>query len=84
MCLAVPAVLMQIQGDKAEADTGGVKRFISLALTPEARVGDYVMIHAGFAISVIEQEEAVETVKLLKDLEAFTNSIGRTRKGGSP
>ena len=70
MCLAVPTLIKSIEGDMALAELGGVERTISLVLTPEARVGDYVLIHTGFAISVIDAGEAQETLRLLIELAA--------------
>ncbi|MGW8323020.1 MAG: HypC/HybG/HupF family hydrogenase formation chaperone [Thermodesulfobacteriota bacterium] len=58
MCLAVPTRVVRIAGEEAEAEIGGVFRRIGLAFTPEARVGDYVLIHAGFAISVLDEDSA--------------------------
>jgi hydrogenase expression/formation protein HypC len=52
----------------AEVDIGGIRRTISLWLTPEAQVGEYVYIHAGFAISVLDEEEALESLRLLREL----------------
>ena len=69
MCLAVPAVIVRVQGREAEADMGGVRRRISLVLTPEAGVGDYVLIHTGFALHVLDESEALESLRLLKELE---------------
>ena len=68
MCLAIPALIKSIDGHQAEADIDGVTRQVSLQLTPEARVGDYVLLHTGYAISVIDPEEAEETLKLLREL----------------
>ena len=68
MCLAIPALIKSIDGYQAEADIDGVTRQVSLQLTPEARVGDYVLLHTGYAISVIDPEEAEETLKLLREL----------------
>ena len=68
MCLAVPALIKSIKGQQAVADIDGVTREISLQLTPEAKVGDYVLLHTGYAISVIDVEEAKETLKLLKEV----------------
>ncbi len=68
MCLAIPALIRSIDGQQAEADIDGVTRQVSLQLTPEARVGDYVLLHTGYAISVIDQAEAEETLKLLREL----------------
>jgi len=71
MCLAIPTLITSIEGTSARAEIGGVERTISLALTPEARVGDYVLIHTGFAIGVLDEEEAQETLRLLEELAEF-------------
>jgi hydrogenase expression/formation protein HypC len=68
MCLAVPALIKSIKGQQAIADIEGVTREISLQLTPEAKVGDYVLLHTGYAISIIDAAEAAETLKLLKEM----------------
>lgn len=68
MCLAIPALIRTIDGQQAEVDIEGVSRRVSLQLTPEARVGDYVLLHTGYAISIIDEAEASETLKLLKQL----------------
>ncbi len=70
MCLAVPALIKSVDGQMAEVEIGGVRRLIGLQLTPEARVGDYVLIHTGFAISVMDEEEAAETISLFEEMEA--------------
>lgn len=70
MCLAVPAEITHICGQEAQVVIGGVKRHVSLMLTPEARVGNYVVVHAGFAISVLDTEEARETLEWLRNLNA--------------
>lgn len=68
MCLAIPAIIKKIDGAQAVADIEGVTRDISLELTPEAKVGDYVLLHTGYAISVIDAGEAEETLKLLREM----------------
>jgi len=68
MCLAIPALVKSIDGYLAEVEIGGVTRQASLQLTPEAKVGDYVLLHTGYAINVIDPVEAEETLKLLKEL----------------
>lgn len=68
MCLAIPALIKSINGYQAEVDIEGVTREISLQLTPEAKVGDYVLLHTGYAISIIDPAEAEETLKLLREL----------------
>ncbi len=68
MCLAIPALIKSIEGFQAAVDIDGVSRQVSLQLTPEAKVGDYVLLHAGYAINVIEPDEAEETLKLLREI----------------
>ena len=68
MCLAIPALIKSIDGQQAVADIDGVTRKVSLQLTPEAKVGDYVLLHTGYAISVIDPDEAAETLKLLREI----------------
>ena len=65
MCLAVPVKITSIEGDQADVDIGGVSRSVSIALTPEAEVGNYVLLHTGYAINVLNEEEAQETLNLL-------------------
>ena len=74
MCLAIPTLIKSIDGTQANVEIGGVSRTISVALTPEAQVGDYVIVHTGFAISVLDQEEAQETLKLFDEIAAFEQS----------
>ena len=72
MCLAIPALIKSIDDKEAEAEIGGISRRISLWLTPDARVGDYVLLHSGYAINVLDQEQAEETLKLLREIAEFT------------
>jgi len=69
VCLAVPLRVKSIDGTVAEVELSGVSRRISLILTPEASVGDYVLVHTGFAIGVLDEEEAQQTLALLAELE---------------
>ena len=68
MCIAIPAQIKSIEGKEAEAEMGGISRRISLWLTPEARVGDWVLLHTGYAINVIDEAEAEETLKMLGEI----------------
>ena len=68
MCLAIPALIKSIEGTNAIAEIGGVTRPVSLALTPEARVGSYVLVHTGFAIAIVDENEAQETLQLFREL----------------
>ncbi len=71
MCLAVPGRITARQDVSGMVDMGGVVREISLMLTPAAKVGDYVLVHAGFAIQIIDAEEAQKTLELFKELEQY-------------
>jgi hydrogenase expression/formation protein HypC len=70
MCLAVPVRITCIEGDQADVEIGGVSRRVSIALTPEARTGDYVLLHTGYAINVLNQAEAMETLDILERMVA--------------
>jgi hydrogenase expression/formation protein HypC len=70
MCVAVPALIVRLNGTEAEVDIEGIRRNTSIYLTPEAKVGDYVLMHAGFAIKVIDLQEARETIALLRQINA--------------
>ena len=69
MCLAIPALVKSIHHHEAEVEIGGVSYRASIWLTPEAKVGDYVLLHTGYAISVIDEEEARETLSMLGEME---------------
>jgi hydrogenase expression/formation protein HypC len=68
MCLAIPALVKSIEGSEAEVEIGGVSRRASIMLTPEAKVGDYVLLHTGYAINVIDEEEAQKTLELFREI----------------
>ena len=67
MCLAVPAEVKSIAGVMAEADFGGVTRTVNISMV-EAQVGDYVIVHAGYAIEVLDKEEAERTLELFREM----------------
>ena len=71
MCVAIPVKVNKIEGVMAEVEIGGVLRQVSLQLTPEAKKDDYVLVHAGFAIQVLDEEEARETLTLFEELGAL-------------
>lgn len=68
MCLAVPGRIISLKSGGAEVDFNGVRRAVSLDLVPEAKKGEYVLVHAGFAIQVLEPKEAAETLKLFEEI----------------
>lgn len=72
MCLAIPVLVKSIDGRLAEVEVGGVSRRVSIWLTPEVTVGDYVLLHTGYAISIIDEDEAEETLKLLAEMVSQT------------
>ena len=82
MCLAVPGRVLEIMdgGDiafrRAKVDFGGIRKEINLAYTPEATVGNYVLVHVGFAISVIDEVEARQVFKYLEELGMLKEELG--------
>ena len=68
MCLAIPVLVKSIEDKEAEVEIGGITRRISLWLTPEAKVGDYVLVHTGYAINILDQAEGEETLRLLEEI----------------
>jgi len=71
MCLAIPARIVELEGDKAVVDAMGNRFNARTTLTPEVRRGDIVLIHAGFAIASIDEEEAKKTWALIAELDEF-------------
>lgn len=67
MCLAIPSRITKIENQMAVIDADGVQREASLLLLEEARVGDYVIVHAGFAIQKIDEQTAQESLRLLRE-----------------
>lgn len=73
MCLAVPARLVErLDLDEAVVDMGGVRKRISIALVPDAQVGDYVIVHVGHAIGQLDEQEAQATLALFAEMAAAT------------
>jgi hydrogenase expression/formation protein HypC len=71
MCVAIPAKVISIEGSLAEVEVGGIFRTISIQLTPEVQKDDYVLVHAGFAIHKVDEEEARQTLELFEELGAL-------------
>jgi len=75
MCLAVPGRIISVLEDinlglrRGRVDFSGIRKDVCLDYTPEARVGDYVLVHVGFALSVVEQEEAYRVFEVLRELD---------------
>jgi hydrogenase expression/formation protein HypC len=72
MCLAIPSKIVKIENNIATIDVDGVQREASLQLLDAPKVGDYVIVHAGFAINKINEEDAMESLKLLREAAALS------------
>ena len=83
MCLGIPAQIVDLVDSEAgiaKAEISGVRREISIALCPEAGVGDWVLVHVGFALATMDEEQARETIALLEQMgEAYQQEVGEIR-----
>lgn len=70
MCVAIPSRIVEIKDNIGTIDVEGVRREASLLLIEDSRVGDYVIVHAGFAIQKIDEAEALESLKVLREVAA--------------
>ena len=88
MCLAVPGRILEEEliGESrlGRVEFGGITRKVHLDLVPEARVGDYVIVHVGFAISRVDEEEAHKTLELLEQMGALANDELLAAPGAEP
>jgi len=88
MCLAVPLRLVSVNGTDAVGEVGGIQREVSIMMTPDVKVGDYVIVHAGFAIQILDQKEAEENLELLRQIgeavETRQEEVRSRRKAGKP
>jgi hydrogenase expression/formation protein HypC len=79
MCLAVPGKILNIEGEEpilrtGKVQFGGIVKEVHLAYLPEAKIGDYVIVHVGFAISIVDEREAIRVFEYLKEMEALRES----------
>jgi hydrogenase expression/formation protein HypC len=74
MCLAIPARIIELHGDKAVVDAMGNRFRARTTLLEKAKVGDLVLIHAGFAISLVDEEEAKKTWNLIAEIDEFSKN----------
>jgi len=74
MCLAIPSKIVKIENGMATIDVDGVQRKTSLLLVEDAVVGDYVIVHAGFALHKIDEFAAMESLKILKEAASFVDN----------
>ena len=75
MCLSIPAKVISINGDYAKASVGGTIITAGLQMVEEVKVGDYILVHTGFALQKIDEEEAIETLKLVQEYLDDGNSL---------
>lgn len=68
MCLAIPMKLLERDVQRGTVETGGAKREIMLTLTPNAKAGDYLIVHAGYALEVLDEAEALRTLELFREI----------------
>ncbi len=80
MCLGVPGRVTDVRDDRgtpmATVDFGGVTKDICLAFVPEAGVGDYTIVHAGFAITLLDEESAQETLAMMREMGILDDELG--------
>jgi hydrogenase expression/formation protein HypC len=76
MCLSIPAKIVSIEGEMAKVSIGGAIIDASLSLIEDAKIGEFVLLHTGFAIEKISEEEAAETMRYLHELAAFDDRPG--------
>jgi hydrogenase expression/formation protein HypC len=74
MCLAIPARIVELEGDRAVVDAMGNRWKAKTTLLPQAKVGDLVLIHAGFALSLVDEEEAKKTWQLIAEISEFDDA----------
>ena len=87
MCLAIPALLVEKRPhDQALVELGGIRKPVSIALVPEANVGDYVIVHVGHAIGVLDPDEAQKTLAMFAEMQAAEEgpSAGPPQAGPAP
>lgn len=77
MCLAVPARIIELEGDNAIVSAMGNKWKANVVLLKDAKIGDLVLVHAGFAITLVDEEEAKKTWKLIEELDDFQETNNR-------
>ena len=75
LCLAFPAKVVEIKDSLAKVELSGVTRDVSLMLLPEAKLGDYVLVHAGFAMQVVQKQEVDEMLALFDEMEGAPRTV---------
>lgn len=73
MCLSIPAKVVSVDGEYAEVDFQGVRKSVGITFVKDVRVGDYLLVHSGFAIEKMKEEDALETLRLWEEIESAGN-----------
>ncbi|UCF79079.1 MAG: HypC/HybG/HupF family hydrogenase formation chaperone [Candidatus Eiseniibacteriota bacterium] len=68
MCLAIPVRVMEVSGDTATVEIEGVRREVNVMLVPDIKVGEYAVVHAGFAIGKLDEQEALESLRTIREM----------------
>ena len=72
MCYAIPAKILEINGETAKVDYGGVMKNVNICLLDSLKIGDYILIHAGFAIEKLDKKSADESLQLIREIMRFS------------
>lgn len=80
MCLAIPGQILSVEGEDplaraGQVSFGGVTKSVNLAYVPEAKIGDYVLVHVGFALSMVNEAEAIRTLEMLESEGRFSGDL---------
>ena len=81
MCYAIPAKIVEIQDDTAKVDYGGVLKIVNISLIGSLKIGDYILIHAGFAIEKLEKKSAEETLEMIREMMRLAKDEPRKSSG---
>lgn len=80
MCLSIPAKVEKIEGEMAVVSIGGAEYNASLQLVDDVNIGDYILLHTGFALQKISEEEAIETLKVFEEFEELNKQMDQEEK----
>lgn len=76
MCLAIPSKIIEIENQMATVEVDGVRKKVSLLLLEDAKIGDYVIVHAGFAIQIVDEAAALESLQLIREAVSVAEQSG--------
>lgn len=87
MCLGVPGVIESVSGEElermAKVSVGGTVIDANIGYLPEAKVGDFILVHVGFGLSIIDEEEAIKTLEMLKEIGEIEQQLDEAKNSGS-